>query len=448
MKIEPIEQALEIHRSDRIIALAHDLYSHFFFFLAHTLNFFEASLIKRTFTCLNQSLVTDLKQEAQLVADIALCIFQHFQVAHMQFERNSTLSQRSQAVDVRVIFVGNLQEGWDTRWTDESANNLLRLLKGQHQSEIWRLEAAPADGEDEQVSNRRVASQAAAKTPENASQSTEKKEDRLSDRHADRHTCDDLLKRTASLELQIQYSPMKVMAIIEDNTAYTQWDSWAAIESWTASPQSRALGIAKEEYEEAYPSSLSPLASSMVESAMKLKIPVIAYFCGWPSDDYNGEDKATREKRCFLDMILCLLRSLICVLPEEFEADFDLSDSRIQKMCDGSPENLVEALSLFEDLLDLAPSTLFIILDGIDHLEFTSVEENLKNLVKLLLKRLAAEDPSRSTHTAKAIKLLVTTAASALSLEELESPWVDVVTESSYMGRKGRYYTERQEWGI
>lgn len=115
--------------------------------------------------------------------------------------------------------------------------------------------------------------------------------------------------------------------------------------------------------------------------------------------------------------------------------DFDYM--RIQEL-DGTLKTWDEALSIFSSLLDYAPPSLYVIIDGIERLEnMDGNEKYVSSLLRLLLDRVTREVLCNGI--GKQLKVLLTTTGSISSLNQLDDKELRTVTlnRQSTKGRPG-----------
>jgi len=82
-------------------------------------------------------------------------------------------------------------------------------------------------------------------------------------------------------------------------------------------------------------------------------------------------------------LLYSLLRQMIELLLPRFETTTDLSEQRFRGL-DGSMDSWQDALSVFQDLLSLMPSTVFCVVDGIHWLDDRSTDTPLRELIDAL----------------------------------------------------------------
>lgn len=129
-------------------------------------------------------------------------------------------------------------------------------------------------------------------------------------------------------------------------TAKTSQWLWLCGPSWASSP-----------------SELSQIAESLVKTAMRLNIPIIAYRCG---QDYPERERASSPKmNQLVSMAYSLIRQIVWLLPDSIKTEGRYGPERFAAL-DGSDYSLEEALLLIEGLLPHVPSPLLCVLDGFE----------------------------------------------------------------------------------
>ena len=210
------------------------------------------------------------------------------------------------------------------------------------------------------------------------------------------------------------------------------------LESWLAARSSKSLWIQTDSSSGEYPTSLSDIAAGIVEIALELRIPVLVFFCDWP-DEYPGTTIANQERKCFADLICSLIRQLIQVLPEEQIGWNKFSKGQFQALVSLCGElDTVAAVKLFHDLLQCAPTLLFIVLDGLEHLqdtEDTSVSEEMMRLTELLGNFMQGGQQEISD---RVVKLLLTTSGDCEAVENLQMQLGEDIADSVVMTGAGK----------
>lgn len=110
----------------------------------------------------------------------------------------------------------------------------------------------------------------------------------------------------------------------------------------------------------------SSMSTQMVAMARTAKIPVLAYFC----ERFDADGTLTTQIEVLCNLIYSLIYQLVHNILSDFSSIVNLPPERFAGL-DGKRTSLIPALSLFEDLLLLAPSPLIIVLYGLDLLDFS-----------------------------------------------------------------------------
>jgi hypothetical protein len=200
-----------------------------------------------------------------------------------------------------------------------------------------------------------------------------------------------------------------------------------AIRDWNSSPSSQILHI-EGPPETKNTSITSKLARSVAKGFSDLKLPTVYLFCGWASK--SGEN-------WMISTIYRLIKHLAEHLDVAEGEYLDFDYARFQEL-DGSLQTWDEALSTVSSLLDYAPPSLYLIIDGIERLEnIDGNEKYASSLLRLLLDRIAREVLRNGN--GKHLKVLLTTAGSISSLNQLDDKELRTVTlnRQNAKGRPG-----------
>ena len=214
------------------------------------------------------------------------------------------------------------------------------------------------------------------------------------------------------------------------SSLYVNWAVIAALQDWTTGMNSRSLCVVGPS-QRSGPSFTSMIAAKYVESAAEARIPVVSVFC---EVHYRKlPDGSKPEIEALISMTYGLIRQLIGFLPATIEAKPDFGSQRFKEL-DGSMDTWAEALTIMNDLLDLAPPTLFCVIDGFDRLDEESTERALSDLYKVLCGRVLAD--RETSGSPRVLKVLFTTAGrSSCLLAHLKDDQV-VFAEQSSAGRR------------
>ena len=150
--------------------------------------------------------------------------------------------------------------------------------------------------------------------------------------------------------------------------------------------------------------------------------------CFFNVDDDAEEDSQrsiaslceSQEEAMAVHFVYTMIRQLINQLPPKVKLSGKRWRTRFGKL-DGSLQTFDIALRILEELLDHAPATLLVIVDGVEQVE-ESEAESLVSKVLLVLQRVMTE-----TRKGKVVKVLYTTAGSSDALESLDEDFLESV---------------------
>jgi hypothetical protein len=189
-----------------------------------------------------------------------------------------------------------------------------------------------------------------------------------------------------------------------------------AIRDWSASLGSQILHIEAPQETRSAPIT-SEVSSRVVKALSDFNMPTVYLFCGWASKSREDWMIST------IYWLISQLSKQLDVLEGEY-LDFDCA--RLREL-DGTLETWDEALSIFSDLLDYAPLSLYVIIDGIERLEsMNGNEKYVGSLIRLLRDRTAREVLRGGD--GKRLKVLLTTTSSLASLNQLNDKALRTVT--------------------
>ena len=157
-----------------------------------------------------------------------------------------------------------------------------------------------------------------------------------------------------------------------------------ALSDWMASPLP-VMWLSERIPQDIYPSPSSVKAASLIRLSLRLGIPILAFFCRYPYD-YNPTDLNKGAEACLTDLVYNIIRQLVDLLPASFTTDIDLGKDRFKSLEGGGIRGLEAAFGLLADILTFAPSILFIVIDGIDHLDTNHVSLGVDYLLKVFLR--------------------------------------------------------------
>lgn len=183
----------------------------------------------------------------------------------------------------------------------------------------------------------------------------------------------------------------------------------------------------RTQYTETYPSPVSAIAAGIVDTCLQLHLPVLAFFCNWPSV-YKGSNKQERAERCLQDLVSSIVRQLLDQLPPTIETAFDLDRERFLEIETDFWGCWPYTLELLRVLLDSVTTPLFVVLDSVDHLEWSPVESRLGEVITILMSAAVARaskgGPDPGIGKKGDIKILFTTAgdSSILAKQQVTVP--------------------------
>lgn len=151
---------------------------------------------------------------------------------------------------------------------------------------------------------------------------------------------------------------------------------------WISAKNSNLLSIAGHQQNGLELAPMTVLSSHCIHFAIKSELPVISYFCELSREEVLRGDN-TREAQELIGLIYALIRQLIEYLPPAFESEHDFSTQKLS-LLDGTLKSWNVAIGLLRELLQLAPKTLFCIIDGFQVLDDRSTEKYLVGLVEML----------------------------------------------------------------
>jgi hypothetical protein len=193
-----------------------------------------------------------------------------------------------------------------------------------------------------------------------------------------------------------------------------QVDVYSRIQSWISMPSARVLGI--EGPAGAIPPSLNTLCAAYVASRVQqLGIPTVQYFC---SLDYQRPLDLCEKLE---EIVYSLIHQVALALPEQVDStwhhDLDLSGSRFSCL-DGKISSLDSSIDLLGDLLRIAPSLMFCIIDGLQLLDRDPSPASFESSLQHFLDTLSAREVGTSTPAV--LKVLFTTDGICLPLKKQE----------------------------
>ncbi|KAL3426802.1 phytanoyl- dioxygenase family protein [Phlyctema vagabunda] len=223
--------------------------------------------------------------------------------------------------------------------------------------------------------------------------------------------------------------PRDLIDILNSSDCFAEISISNGLNHWTTSADCEMLWI-EGLYETIYPSSTSTLAAAIVSAGHEVsaQMPIISYFCSDPenpSDDNRSLDLTSddRAEALLIDLTYTIIRKLLHWLPARLKTTLDLS-SEYFSLLDGTMDTWQESFKLLSGLLKLAPALCLIVIDGIEHLDNTTAEVELRQLLRLLqntyLECLDFQLVEPKNEKNKIFKVLFTTAGSSEALNGLD----------------------------
>lgn len=225
--------------------------------------------------------------------------------------------------------------------------------------------------------------------------------------------------------------------VLETTEASADTSVAVALEQWSQSATSESLWIRGYD-EDIYPSSTSKIAAAVAAKALQVGVPLLGFFCDCrnPGQDIENEKFASPEDREELEMAVVinfaytLIRQAIGLLPTRIESPLKFSKSRFAKL-DGTLASWDDALKILGKLLKLAPQAIVVVVDGIENLDQSGLEEYVDDILALL-----SRSGEEGDGNARILKVLFTTAGACSALEKMDD--VEVVAPSPVRSRRIR----------
>ncbi len=231
---------------------------------------------------------------------------------------------------------------------------------------------------------------------------------------------------------------LDILNLIELSTAVVDHEIVEVVRDWSQSSTSQALWV-QGRFQETHPSNASTIAAKVINTVRKMVIPFLAFF--FHVDDGTGEDLRTLvaspcespEASMAVNCVYSLIRQLINQLPRDAELPGKNWKARFENL-DGSLKTFDIALKILEQLLQQAPATLLIIIDGVEQVDDSEAQQPVSEVL-LLLQEMTTE-----TKEEKVVKTLYTTAGPSDVLEALDEDFLQCVEaeEGRLKHMKGR----------
>jgi hypothetical protein len=209
-----------------------------------------------------------------------------------------------------------------------------------------------------------------------------------------------------------------------------------ALQSWTHANGLQILevhGLDGDKHRESF----TNLIEVVVTNAGNFDVNTMYFSC----DPYSGKHSNAGgdeevQQRCLLDLTYVLIWQLVQILPPSLRVDEDFSAGRF-KNCNRDYESIKAAVSILQDLLEVAPPVAIVVIDGIERLSHPAVERDLIYILQLLAfytkkpvlgvvrERMSPDSNSTSYRGDKSLKMLFVTARPCQSLTEIYELYED-----------------------
>jgi hypothetical protein len=209
-----------------------------------------------------------------------------------------------------------------------------------------------------------------------------------------------------------------------------------ALQSWTQANELQILWIHGLDGDK-HRKSFTNLVKVVVTNAGDFDVNTMYFSCDPYLGEYSnaGGDEEV-QKRCLLDLTYVLIWQLVQILPPSLRVDEDFSAGRF-KTCNQDYESIKAAVSILQDLLEVAPPVAIVVINGIERLSHPAVERDLTYILQLLAlytkepdvgvvrERVSPNSNSTSYRGDKSLKMLFVTARPCQALTELYELYED-----------------------
>ncbi|KAE8353677.1 hypothetical protein BDV28DRAFT_132676 [Aspergillus coremiiformis] len=207
------------------------------------------------------------------------------------------------------------------------------------------------------------------------------------------------------------------------------------LQQWATNVHSQVLAIGGFP-STAFPSPVALISACSATCARKARLPVISHFCSLPTEERNG---MTLFEQGLISLAYSLIRQLIDYLPPVLEghAACNLSTERFSPL-NGTMTCWKEVLSLIDILLYLAPPVVVCVIDGLDVLEDSSTDAQIRSLVRTLLTHTRHQTTPTADGTESQdvlLKVLFTVVGRPNTLVEALSENHLILSESNRIGQ-------------
>lgn len=386
-----------------------DIYLHVFHFLHSALQWFQSSSWRKVMNSLNDDFYTTFEDQLAKIKRLSSILL-----------HKSTLKSQYEIRDLRLAFEQEAERSHRERlalreerlmnkaWQKDIGRALSQLMVGQtmyktaeSNVEAWRHRGHESKKLGDGGMSARTLSieyeiRGSGKKKQRPVRKYEKAKLEQWSRHLDKYTSD------------VQDSLESVFA----DTESADRDVVQQLQEWGASTTSQSLWVVGV-FENHYPSSTTAIAVKVVTSAQMLRVPVVCYLCSPARPCSHDDDLA---EATVIDFLYSLIRQLIYLLPADVESSANLTKIRFARL-DGEMESFNTALGLLETLITFAPKTLLIIIDGLEQLDDSIVEDEVEEILNILQDNVAS---SLDAKDRRLLKTLYTTAGDCGTLENMD----------------------------
>ncbi|MCJ1306787.1 hypothetical protein MMC25_000430 [Agyrium rufum] len=457
---------LQLHNTAAMRQEIGILYANIFKFLRGALNWFRKKWTARTWHSLNEDFYRDYEDQIQRIKELSALIFQ-IKSSHTQAEVRDIrlLLERMSLEHAR----GRREMREDNQRILEAFSTMIaeiaplkQMILGhkvnaslRYSTKSWTLEDSRAiedvgssENDTPKVPQKQIKTRMRLKAGPQAN-STPGTYSRTSlqlwSRHLETHTT----SPTALLSSIID-SPNRDLS----ETPLTDPSIAHQLHLWSQARRSYGLWITGTPHPSTptFPTPTSLIAAKVTNTAASLGISVLCYFCQLPPDllfpdvdpdskDYSSDISTSdnevsepeiehpptlhqsRQEAAVIDLLYTLIRQLISILPKRVPATPKLSQAKFAKL-DGSPESYRTGLSILTELLNYIPSTLLIVIDGIEQLD-EWVEDPVCEILGVLQGSVERAGEGREKEKEgkndKIVKILYTTSGPSEILERVRS---------------------------
>lgn len=126
------------------------------------------------------------------------------------------------------------------------------------------------------------------------------------------------------------------------------------------------------------------------------------------------------EEAMAIDFVYTLIRQLIDQLPYRIKLQDRKLKTRLGQL-DGSMDTIHIALKILKELLDHAPATLLVIIDGLGLVDESDAQPTILKVLRLL------QDVTIQPSPGKVTKILYTTAGTSNALDSLDEDYLECI---------------------